>query len=82
MGKKKQGHNAIKRMAYQVPEDGFRSLKQTRDYALMLADLTAPVTQAEGEEPVPLSRFALAYCFERIAGDLDQIVQGAWWPGE
>ena len=74
--------HAIKRMAYQVPEDEFRSLKLTRDYALMLADLTAPVTQAEGEEPVPLSRFALAYCFERLGSDLDAIIRKAWWPGE
>ena len=82
MGKKKHGHKAIHPMAYQLPEDEYRTLKLTRDYALMLADLAGPVTQAEGEEPVPLSRFALAHCFERIAGDLDRIVQSAWWPGE
>ena len=74
--------HAIRPMAYQLPEDEFRALKLTRDYALMLADLAAPVTQAEADEPVPLNRFAIARCFERFAADLDEVISKAWWPGE
>ena len=73
---------AIKPLAYQLPEDEFRLLKNTRAYMLMMADLAAPVTQAEGEEPVPLSRYAVAHCFERLGRELDEVIEKVWWPGE
>ena len=73
---------ANKPMAYQLPEDEFRALKLLREHLLLLAELTAPVTQAEAEEPVPISRFALAHCFERLAGELEPVIRKTWWPGE
>lgn len=72
---------ATARMAYQLPEEEYRALQQARDHLLLLARLTELTTSAEGEELV-LARPALADCFQRLAGELDDIVQGAWWPRE
>ena len=69
-------------MAYQLPEDEFRLLKQTRDYLLLLHELAAPLTRPEADVHLALSRDALAHCFERLAGQLDVVIREAWWPGE
>ena len=81
MGKKRRTH-AIKPMAYQLPEDHYRGLKQVRDHLLFMAELSAPLTRPEAEEFLPVPRFALAHCFERLAGEVDGVIQAAWWPGE
>ncbi|MBF6023442.1 hypothetical protein IU514_05280 [Lysobacter niastensis] len=67
-------------MAYQLPEDAHLALVQARDHLRLLARLTEPRTEA-GDDEVPLSPLALAHCFDRLAGDLDGIVQAAHWPG-
>jgi len=72
---------ATARMAYQLPEEKYWALQQARDHLLLLARLTELCTTADGEE-VLLSRPALADCFQRLAGELDDIVRGTWWPGE
>jgi hypothetical protein len=52
-----------------------------RDHLLLLARLTELCTTADGEEVLP-SRPALADCFQWVAGELDDIVRGIWWPGK
>ncbi|GAB3095956.1 XAC0095 family protein [Lysobacter terrae] len=69
------------RMAYQLPEEEYRALIQAHDQLRLLAQLSEPYTFTECAE-LPLSRYALAHCFDRLAGELDDIVRGAWWPGE
>ena len=69
-------------MAYQLPEDEFRLLKQTRDHLLFLHDLAAPMTRPEAEEQLPFSRDVLAHCFGRLAGELDEVIGEVWWPGD
>jgi hypothetical protein len=61
-----------------LPEDAHLALVHTRDHLRLLARLTEPRTAADDEE-LPLSPIALAYCFERLAGDLDDIVGEARW---
>ena len=80
MGKKHRPH-AIRPMAYQLPEDNYRDLKQARDHLLLLAEMCAPLTLAEADAFLPLSRTALAHCFERLAGEVDGVIQASWWPG-
>ena len=79
MGKKRRT-GAIKPMAYQLPEEEFRLLKRTRDHLLFLHELAAPMTHPEAEEHLPLSRDALAHCFGRLAGELDEVISQAWLP--
>ncbi|GAB3366983.1 hypothetical protein GCM10027431_09900 [Lysobacter rhizosphaerae] len=73
--------NATACMAYQLPEEKYWALQQARDHLLLLARLTELSTTAGGEE-VLLSRPALADCFQRLAGELDDIVRGVWWPSQ
>ena len=79
---KKRSTGAIKPMAYQLPEDEFRLLKQTRDHLLLLSDMAAPMTHAEAGEHLALSRDAVAHCFGRLAGELDEVIREVWWPGD
>jgi hypothetical protein len=71
---------AIAPMAYQLPEDAHLALVQARDHLRLLARLTEPRTDADDAE-LPLSPIALAWCFHRLAGELDDIVRAAHWPG-
>jgi hypothetical protein len=65
---------------YVLPEDAHLALVQARDHLRLLARLTEPRIAADDDE-LPLSPLALAHCFDRLARDLDDIVNAARWPG-
>ena len=79
---RKDDRTGAKPLAYQLPEDEFRLLKRTRDHLFLLHELAAPMTHAEAGEHLALSRDALAHCFGRLAGELDEVIRETWWPGD
>ncbi|MDR7133271.1 hypothetical protein J2X06_000455 [Lysobacter niastensis] len=64
---------------YVLPEDAHLALVQTRDQLRLLARLTEPGHAADDGE-LSLSPLALAHCFDRLASELDGIVDAAQWP--
>lgn len=59
---------------YVLPTTAHQALIQTRDHLRLLAQLTEPQGEA-GPDVVYLSAQALAYCFDRLADDLDRIAE-------
>jgi len=59
---------------YVVPASAHQSLIQSRDQLRLLAQLTEPHNPI-GLDVVYLSAQALAQCFDRLADDLDRIVE-------
>ena len=54
--------------------DAYRALIQARDHLRLLAQLTEPHGECE-VDVVYLSAEALAYCFDRLADDLDRVAE-------
>ena len=63
---------------YLLPEDALLALVQTRDQLRLLARLTEPVA-AEDDAELAVSPMALARCFDRLAGDLQGVIDAAHW---
>ncbi|MBT2746591.1 MULTISPECIES: hypothetical protein [unclassified Lysobacter] len=59
---------------YLLPTTALQALTQTRDHLRLLAQLTEPQGDA-GPDVVYLSAQALAHCFDRLADDLDRVVE-------
>ena len=59
---------------YLLPSAAHKALTQVRDHIRFLAQLTEPQGES-GPDVVYLSAEALAHCFDRLADDLDRIVQ-------
>ena len=70
---------AIATTGYVLPEDAHLALVQTCDQLRLLARLTEPGHAADDDE-LSLSPLALAHCFDRLASELDGIVDAAQWP--
>lgn len=69
---------AIAPTGYVLPEDAQLALVQTRDHLRLLARLTEPQADA-GADELALCPLALAHCFDRLARDLDHVVDAALW---
>jgi hypothetical protein len=75
----RKGHRTIAAVpvGYMLPEDAHLALIQTRDQLRLMARLIEPGIDADDERT--LSSTALAHCFERLAHDLDGVVEVARW---
>ena len=63
---------------YLLPEDALLALVQTRDQLQLLARLTEPAA-AQDDAELAVSPVALAHCFDRLAGDLQGVIDAARW---
>lgn len=63
---------------YLLPEDALLALVQTRDQLRLLARLTEPAASDDDAE-LAVSPIALAHCFDRLAGDLQGVIDAAHW---
>ncbi|MBF6025388.1 XAC0095 family protein [Lysobacter niastensis] len=63
---------------YLLTENAHLELLQVRDQLRLLARLTEPVASGDAAE-LALSPLALAHCFERLAIDLDGVIDAARW---
>lgn len=59
---------------YLLPATAQQVLTQTRDQLRLLAQLTEPHGEG-GPDVIYLSAQALAQCFDRLADDLDRVVE-------
>ncbi|MEZ0472913.1 XAC0095 family protein [Luteimonas salinilitoris] len=67
-------------IGYLLPEDAHLALTQTRDQLRLLALLADP--RGSDEPDLMLRPGALAECFWRLAGDLDEVAEAAAWTGK
>jgi hypothetical protein len=63
---------------YVLPEQAHLALVQMRDHLRLLARLTETGTEASCHDNI-LRPDAMAWCFSRLARDLDDIVGVAYW---
>jgi hypothetical protein len=77
--RKEHRSSAIAPVAWLLPEDAYCALIEARDQMRLMARLAAPRVALEPEE-VPLSTTALSQCFDRVARELDTVVQAARLP--
>ena len=63
---------------YVLPEQAHLALVQMRDHLRLLARLTDTGTEASRHDAV-LRPDAMAWCFSRLARDLDDIVGVTYW---
>lgn len=61
---------------YVLPAIAHQALTQTRDHLRLLALLTEPQAP-DAPDTVLVSAEALAYCFDRLADDLERIADAA-----
>lgn len=61
---------------YQLPATAHQALTQTRDHLRLLAQLTEPQDESAPDQ-LSISAEALAYCFDRLADDLERIADAA-----
>lgn len=61
---------------YVLPATAHQALTQTRDHLRLLALLTEPQAP-DAPDTVSISAEALAYCFDRLADDLERIADAA-----
>lgn len=62
--------------SYELPAVALRALTQTRDHLRLLALLTEPHDE-NAPDLLSISAEALAYCFDRLADDLERIADAA-----
>lgn len=62
--------------SYTLPATAHQALTQTRDHLRLLALLTEPQAP-DAPDTVLVSAEALAYCFDRLADDLERIADAA-----
>lgn len=67
---------AIAPRSYTLPATAHQALTQTRDHLRLLALLTEPQAP-DAPDMVSISAEALAYCFDRLADDLERIADAA-----
>lgn len=67
---------AIGPHSYSLPATAHQALTQTRDHLRLLALLTEPQAP-DAPDTVSISAEALAYCFDRLADDLERIADAA-----
>ncbi|NZA27204.1 hypothetical protein H0E84_12510 [Luteimonas sp. SJ-92] len=67
---------------YQLPEEAYLALQQTRDRLRLLACLAAPRSPHDDLPAAELSLepAALAHCFQELADRLDRSLQQIHWP--
>jgi len=65
-------------IGYLLPEDALLALVQARDQLRLLARLTEPAA-AQDDAELAVSPVALAHCFDRLAGDLQGVIDAAHW---
>lgn len=72
------GHSSPAAMPdnYVLPATAHQALTQTRDHLRLLALLTEPQAP-DAPDTVSVSAEALAYCFDRLADDLERIADAA-----
>ena len=63
---------------YLLPEDALLALVQAREQLRLLARLTEPAA-AHDDAELAVSPMALAHCFDRLAGDLQGVIDAAHW---
>ncbi|RDZ28146.1 XAC0095 family protein [Lysobacter silvisoli] len=61
---------------YVLPATAHQALTQTRDHLRLLAQLTEPQDE-NAPDQLSISAEALAYCFDRLADDLERIADAA-----
>lgn len=62
--------------SYVLPATAHQALTQTRDHLRLLALLTEPHDE-NAPDLLSISAEALAYCFDRLADDLERIADAA-----
>lgn len=62
--------------SYSLPATAHQALTQTRDHLRLLALLTEPHDE-NAPDQLSISAEALAYCFDRLADDLERIADAA-----
>lgn len=68
--------SAIESSSYILPATARQALTQTRDHLRLLAQLTEPHDE-NAPDLLSISAEALAYCFDRLADDLERIADAA-----
>ena len=63
---------------YLLPEGALLALLPPRHQLQLLARLTEPAA-AQGDAELAVSPVALAHCFDRLAGDLQGVIDAARW---
>ena len=61
---------------YLLPENALLALIEVRDQLRLLARLTEPAA-AQDDAELAVSPMALAHCFDRLAGDLQSMIDAA-----
>ena len=80
--RKKPHTTAPAPLAYQLPEREYRALIRARDRLRIFARMGESNALDGDEHEPPLMPRALTQWVDYLADDLDDIVGGAWWPGE
>lgn len=70
------GSRATEPRSYAIPATAHQALTQTRDHLRLLAQLAEPQDQ-NAPDQLSISAEALAYCFDRLADDLERVADAA-----